>query len=430
MTGLFRHSLHLGLGLLRLSNLATLMFLFGALAAHRGHPLDLGPWLAWCLSAAVAATIAGGLGAELRQFSGQRLVLLLPNGHRRLLSSAALLLGLGLLPVGLFALGQDPIALELLGLAVLLSLCVLLAGLWLGLNGPVWLALLLMFTSMGVDEWLPTQISAAGLISFQLVAIGLLIWSLRRLFARPARTRPDGAWRVWLQAQPEQAISWRRVLPHASMGLLFLSMTYLPYLHGSVRYPIDPPGMLVLLFAIGFAGSVMISSAAVNESLQFRQRARRLLMLPCFDRASLFRQVEIGLFRLWLALAVLPTGAWMTWALVSGQLDAQLAIHAVLVLGMLMLWAWAGAWLANCRHGSEVFAGICGLALGLLPVLHGLFASLESEHWLAWSLAWLSLILIAAAWIRRRVRRAWQEQSLESIAHWLLLRLARPSSVS
>lgn len=424
MKGVFRRSFNLGISVLRFYTLGTLLLMTGALSSYQIIDHGLGLWLGWAFSTALAAAVAGSLGAELRLLSGARLYQILPDARTQLVLSCVLIIGLALLPVMVMSLFHSAL-LGYMGAVIALCLVSACAGLWLGINGPMWLALIVMFFGLLIGSTQPELNTGPEMAVVLLAASsGLMLWSWRRFFGPGRGGEHSGSLRAWLWHYPQQVIGSRTLVMQAFMAAIFFGIISLPYLDPIVSLPDEPSFLTHLYSGVALVTTVIVCLAALNEPLMYRQRMRRLLMLPGYDRSRLHGLAEAGLTKLWLLLGLLPTTVMLAVALIAGQMTSALMLMAMMTLGTQLFMIWAALTMAAGRDGGIALVGLFGIMVGSFVLMAMLNRVAEADSWPSWAWLWIGATLVGAAWMRQRARRAWQNLSLESIDHWLLVRMA------
>ncbi len=419
-----KRSLGHGIGALRAYTLVAFGLASMALFFNLIDEPPFAPLLAWSLAFGLAAGLAGSLGAELRLLSGARYYRILPNGRFRLLLSVLVLLALVMLPVSAITLLQDfPIV--LIGLAAVLTLAFLLAGLWLGINGPMYLGLVLFLPAM-LSSHLTLEVAMRWEIvaaCFFLITM-LVAFSWRRFFSDSHQREKNSGFRAWVWHRPEQAIGWRMLCAHVGLTLVVLVIISLPYAEPAASLPQDPSPLAHLFIGIAFATTMMVALTALNEAVIYRQRMRRLLMLPGWDRRRLHAALEIGSIRLILTLGVLPTAVVIVAALITNQFVTIMLLLAALAITMQIVVGLGALAVAASRDGGIVFTAIIVAVVGSFGVLLMFNQVLEADAWPNWGLAWLGASVIGAIGLRYFAQKRWLNLSLESIDHWLVVRLA------
>ena len=424
MRGVLSRTFNLGIGALRFYTLTTLVLVVAALFAHDGKDLGIGAWLAWCLAAAIAAAIAGSLGAELRLISGARAYRVLPDAQRKLALSAGLVFCIALLPTVLITLLHPP-GLGLLGVATALGLLFLSAGLWLGINGAIYLAVVLMFAGLLTGWIMPDLASRAEMVGMALLVTGMLVlWRWNKRFGSGKTPGGEGSFRAWLWHRPHQAIGWRTLAVHGGVSVIVLGAISLPYLDPTVSLPGEPSALAHIYAGVAYVTTMMLSIVALNEALLYRQRMRRLLLFPGHDRRHLYAGLEAGLFRLLGVLGIVPSVLILALATMTGQTNSSLALMAVLTLSTQAFVGFAALAAAAGRDGGIALVVMVCLVIGSFVLLALLNSVMAAEQWPVTAWVWLGAAVLGSVWLRHVARKAWRTLSLESIDHWLILRLA------
>ncbi len=412
-------TISLFIGVLGLHTLAVFILLIAAFWVHDsvGH----GPvvWLGWPLSMAVA----GCLGAELKLLAGSRWHRMLPQAQLRLVQSSALILLVALMPVLLMATAQ-PSALITLTAGLALTLLAALTGLLLGSNGIMWLALALVFMSTFGQSGLPGLLMAPSVALGALLVVSILLfWAWHQIFAGGAESAKGFRFKAWLQNQPQRMTGWPVLTMSVGLWLILVAVMLGP--DASLSWPLTASQFGTLIYRLTLVSCMLIATIGLQEMLQYRQRMRRLLMLPGNDRDRLRRGAERDLLLLTALLGWLPIAGVMLLAMYSGQTSIGLTMKTALaVASQLLILALAMRVVAS-RDGGVVLTALAALFVlaVMLPIV--LFGVPAEEQLPAWAWGYLFCLLATAGGVYINVRAAWRRLSLEPIDHWLLVRLAR-----
>ncbi|MCH8477828.1 MAG: hypothetical protein LAT56_07775 [Wenzhouxiangella sp.] len=383
-----------------------------------------GPWLIWSLAIGLVAAMIGSLGAELRLISGARLYRMLPGARLRLAASVLILMCLAVLPATATVL-LAPLPMALVGLGLALALLFLAAGMWLGINGPMYLGLAILFLGpLSGNGTLGLPSSRDLAILTLLLGGGLTALAWIRFFGARQNRDTNVSFRSWIWHRPDRAISWRMLSVHAAITLLFVIIIALPQADALRGLSENTAELRNLYAGVAFAMTIMIALTTLNEAVLYRQRMRQLLMFPGWDRGRLHAAMETGLLRLILTLGVLPLALTTAVMVLAGQWTPVMLFLAVMAIIMHCLVGWAALAVAASPNGGVVLSATCIAIIGTLVLLVTFNLVLEADAWPAWAWAWLAASATAAAVLRFYARSRWLRLSLESIDHWLAVRLA------